>query len=88
VVREALFNVVKHAGTDSASITLRRDGPNLAIEIGDDGDGFDPDKVTGAGAVGRGLAMSRQRMSLFGGSLNIQSTPSEGTRIVISAPLE
>jgi signal transduction histidine kinase len=47
LVRELLFNVVKHAGTDRATVTLGSgpDGDRLRITVADEGCGFDPEPV-------------------------------------------
>ncbi len=88
VVRELLFNVVKHADTDEAQLTLQQQEEQYLITIADKGRGFDPEKMkqNGAQKAGYGLNSIRQRLGLFGGTLEIESTPMAGTRITISLP--
>jgi two-component system, chemotaxis family, CheB/CheR fusion protein len=45
IVRELLFNVVKHAGVDQAWVTLQRVNDHLVADDGDEGKGFDPDQA-------------------------------------------
>jgi signal transduction histidine kinase len=64
IVQEALTNVLKHAGTDSATVTVGYEEGTLAIEVTDDGLG---DRPNGAG--GHGLTGLRERVALYGGEL-------------------
>ena len=86
LVRELLFNVVKHAGASSARIRLSRVGGRLTVAVEDDGGGFDPAALrTG---VGFGLFSVRGRLELLGGRFEIDSVPGDGTRAVLSIDLE
>jgi signal transduction histidine kinase len=82
LVQEALTNVVKHAGAERAEVKVRADDGTVEIEVGDDGDGFDP-----ADGPGRGLLGMRERVETLGGKIAIDSTPGEGTRMRSSLPL-
>jgi signal transduction histidine kinase len=87
--REFLFNVVKHARTSNARVTLSAaaDG-ELQIVVSDDGAGFDPaePKHDRAMATGFGLFSIRERLELLGGRMQIDATVGRGTRVTISAP--
>ena len=87
-VRELLFNVVKHAHTLSSTISLRRVDGFLQLMVSDEGAGFDPKALPRAGESGRGFGLFsvRERLELFGGKLEVQSIPDQGTRICIFAP--
>jgi signal transduction histidine kinase len=79
-VAEALTNVVKHAGADSAQIALGYDGTQLRIVVCDDGvGGADPSRGTGL----RGIA---RRLAAFDGTLDTQSLPGGPTRLVMVLP--
>jgi signal transduction histidine kinase len=82
LLTEALTNAVKHSGASRVSITLRRDDRRLAIEVRDNGCGFDP-------ATARGLGMSSlaDRASIVDGTLHIDSAPGRGTRLRAQIPL-
>jgi PAS domain S-box-containing protein len=88
-IRELLFNVVKHAHTSSAALSLRHVGDHLQVTISDPGVGFDPATMpaAGGGGVGYGLFSIHERVENLGGTLQIQSTPGEGSRIVLSVPI-
>jgi two-component system, chemotaxis family, CheB/CheR fusion protein len=85
IIREVLFNAVKHSGTSEARVTLCRPDDHIRIIVEDRGRGFPPgalDKKTS----GFGLQSARERLDLFDGNLYIESVPRQGTRIVIEAP--
>jgi signal transduction histidine kinase len=79
---EALTNVVRHARAASCAISLAVDGPNLRIEVEDDGVGL-PEDVR----AGIGLASMRERAEELGGTLRLESTVSGGVRVSALLPL-
>ena len=86
-VRELLFNVVKHAKVRSASVHLERlEGQMLRISVRDQGVGFDPDSLKFS-REGFGLFSIRERLSLVGGHLEIDSSPGHGAHLTLVAPL-
>lgn len=90
VVRELLFNVVKHAGASKARITVSEHPDRLSLAIEDEGKGFDVSSVVGQRVTPQafGLSNLRYRLQLIGGSIDIQSIPGNGTRVVIDIPVE
>ena len=89
IVRELLFNVVKHAKARSIRISVQGDSDQIRIRVKDDGVGFDTSRVqlqSGENA-GFGIFSIRERLSYFGGSLQIVSGPNLGTDVTITAPL-
>jgi two-component system CheB/CheR fusion protein len=86
-IRELLFNVVKHAGIDRAIVELRRAGPDLVVEVSDQGAGFRPSDVPPGRSDSHGLDSIRQRIRLLGGQLDVTSTPEHGTRATIRCPV-
>ena len=89
-VRELLFNTVKHAGVDRATLDLSLDVDNtLRITVEDRGIGFDPAKLVDEakdGQVGWGLFSIRERLTLLGGQLDVESAPGRGTRFRLVVP--
>lgn len=82
---EALQNASKHAGTDAVvrvGLRLTERG-ELEFEIRDDGCGFDP-AATGRG---NGFTNMRDRLGAFGGTIEIESTPGNGTQVTGRVPL-
>ena len=87
-VRELLINVAKHAKTDSASIKANITGSEIVVEVSDAGAGFDPTSPPRPSRKrGLGLKSVRERLSLIGGSVTINSRPGAGTTVVLTAPL-
>ena len=85
-IREALVNVAKHAGVDTADVFVENDGRVLSAFVRDRGAGFDPDAVDGDR---HGLAQSiRHRVESRGGTVTVRSTLGRGTEIGIEMPLE
>lgn len=87
IVEEALNNVERHAGAERVTVELREAGevvaPRRILCIADDGIGFDPDlPVPGH----YGLLGIREQAALVGATLNVRSTPGEGTRIEMEFP--
>ncbi len=84
-VREALFNIVKHAETLHAAVTVEKADPQVQIIVSDGGAGFQSDAVAQGIGMG-GLAHIQRRLNLMGCSLRIQSQPGDGTRVIIQVP--
>ncbi|MGZ4746870.1 MAG: histidine kinase [Oryzihumus sp.] len=89
LVLEALHNALKHADASRLAVVLgtgsRPDGiPVLRVEVSDDGRGFDP----AAPRPGHlGLGTMRERAVAAGAELVVDSTPGQGTRVVVEQPL-
>lgn len=91
ILQESLNNVSKHANATQVRVALAIAVDQITLSIADDGHGFVADQVmTGAHArplgSGRGLTGMRERTALFGGSLQVQTAPGEGTRIEVTIP--
>ncbi len=87
-IRELLMNVVKHAGTDQAELTLERHGERLIVVVADHGRGRAPATGTGTpSGDGYGLHFIRRNMEHFGGEMTVASEPGQGTRITLNFPL-
>lgn len=86
VAQEAMTNVTRHAHATHAWLSLRERDGSLEFEMRDDGDGFDPAAVNTARDGGLGLMAMRERVEMAGGSLEIDSAPSEGTHVRATLP--
>lgn len=86
VLREILFNVAKHAGTDRVRIVVERVDAHVRVVVEDEGVGFDPNAP--APSKGLGLPSVRERLALVGGRLDVASAPGHGTRITITVPFD
>ena len=84
-VREALFNVVKHAQTLHAAVKMDKANGHIQITISDRGVGFPPDSLDPKNGLG-GLAHIQRRVRLMGCDLRVQSQPDKGTQVIIQVP--
>ena len=89
ITRELLFNVVKHAGVQSARITVAGRTDGLTLTIADTGKGFDASTLTQrAPPQGLGLSSISHRLRMLGGDMHIASSPGGGTRVTIRIPAD
>jgi two-component system CheB/CheR fusion protein len=84
IAQEAVANALKHGQPRKILISLCQKRDRLVMEVFDDGKGFL--LSTGSGP-GLGLRVMRYRASLFGGELQVKTSPGRGTRITCTAPL-
>jgi signal transduction histidine kinase len=80
-VKEAVHNVIKHAGAKELSVRVLLEGSTLTIRVQDDGRGFAP----GTNPGGNGLANMERRLQQIGGTCSIQSQPGKGTIVSFMA---
>jgi PAS domain S-box-containing protein len=85
VLQEAMHNAMKHSRAVSIRVRLTSSGGYVALEICDDGVGFDTEAASLA--AGLGLISMRERIHLVGGEFDIWSRPGRGTRITACAPI-
>ena len=81
IAQEALNNALKHAHARRIGVYLRQNGDTLALEIADDGVGFEP--VQAAAQGGMGLSAMGERIAQLGGRLKLESNPGQGTRVLV-----
>jgi PAS domain S-box-containing protein len=85
VVQEALRNVKRHSGADSAEVRLEGLGEKLHLSVVDRGRGFDVNHCSPRAGIG--IRSMQERLRSLGGQLEITSRPTEGTRIDALVPL-
>jgi signal transduction histidine kinase len=83
--REALANVVKHSGDDSAGVHIGADVSVVTLEISDAGRGFTP---TGTSNGHQGIESMRSRAAEIGGDLVIASSIGRGTVVTVTVPVQ
>jgi len=90
IAQEALSNVVKHSGAFQVDLLLNFKSEDVSLTIEDNGRGFDvPEDLTRlARTGGMGVINMRQRMLEIGGCLNLNSSPGQGTRLVLNVPTQ
>ena len=90
IVQEALSNVERHAGVKDARVEIRVEGDGVVAEVSDAGRGFVPPRLDGPGATELaahiGLRGMRERVTLVGGTLSVESRPGGGTRVRAEVP--
>lgn len=84
IVQEALNNIRRHSQANSANVSLIQSDSNVELRIQDNGIGFDDSSTD---SEGFGLKSIRHRAELFGGLARIDSSPGEGTMIVVNLPM-
>ncbi|MEW6079554.1 MAG: AAA family ATPase [Thermodesulfobacteriota bacterium] len=90
ILRELLFNAVKHARAGHINVALRMGKDRLRLTIQDDGIGFDQSRQPSSGSTtggGFGLFSIHERLRLVGGQMEIDTGENRGTRIDIIIPL-
>jgi signal transduction histidine kinase len=85
VVKEALNNAVKHAAPHCIRLNLECLQNVLAIEVADDGKGFNPGSTS---VFGNGLGIMQKRLKSVGGELQLKSEPGRGTTVRVKVRLD
>lgn len=88
--QSALANAVRHSGARRTEITLSFMETTVALDVVDDGKGFDPAAGQGRGGTesgGFGLPAMRARARSLGGTLSVESAPEQGTAVAVTLPL-
>jgi signal transduction histidine kinase len=83
-VQEGLTNIRKHARASVVNVTLSYMNDQIALDIQDDGCGFNPGKT----GTGYGLQAMRERVAQLQGEVFIESAPEAGTTVAIQVPME
>ncbi|MBE2186374.1 MAG: sensor histidine kinase [Rhodothermales bacterium] len=91
IVQEALANAVRHGDASNAHVTLDRVNGRWDLAVNDDGGGFDlggdaPDFAALESESHFGLVGMRERVRLLGGTLEVTSTPGQGTTVRATLP--
>ena len=84
ICQEALANVAKHAKAKNVQVALWATEARVLMEINDDGNGFDMDKLNVS--IGHGLANMHTRAHSVGGEVDISSVLNEGSTILVWVP--
>jgi signal transduction histidine kinase len=89
VIQEALNNVFKHAQAGNVSVVLERGDQQLRVIVEDDGIGFNPALLQLDAVLPHlGLSGIRERLSLVGGTMTIESSPASGTTLFVQVPIQ
>jgi len=88
IVQEALANVRKHAKAKAVDVEIAATDGIIRIAVQDDGVGFNPAEPSRSEFPRFGLATMRERAESMGGWLRLESTPGEGTHILVEVPAQ
>lgn len=83
IVQEGLTNALRHSGARHARVVLRYGPSRLEVAVEDDGRGLGPVTTGGHGLVG-----VRERVALYDGTVDIETSPSGGVRLAASLPVK
>jgi NO-binding membrane sensor protein with MHYT domain/two-component sensor histidine kinase len=83
IAREAMSNSRRHSHAKHGAVTLGLTDEGVTLEVGDDGEGFDPAAREHAGS---GLSNMKKRAQQIGARFEIVSSPGKGTRVVLLIP--
>ena len=86
IIQEALTNVLKHADATRATVRIAHGDVGVEIVVTDDGTGQPPTHDSRGAGHGHGLAGMRERVGLYGGSLEAGPVPAGGWRLVARLP--
>jgi signal transduction histidine kinase len=89
VAQEAITNAIRHGHATTVSVELRAELDRVRLVVHDDGVGFDHDAMQQRAVRGAsvGLLSMKERASLLGGGLEVNSAPGRGTEIRAWFPL-
>lgn len=90
ILQEALTNIAKHAQATKVNVRLKKGLNKLALEIADNGLGFDTAILSAKGDnyTPLGIYGMRERVTLLHGKFIIESDPGKGTSLVVEIPME
>ena len=82
VTQEALQNVVKHSGANTATVYLSQALRHIRLQVADDGQGCGSSNS----GVGLDLLRMRERVHVASGRIVVRSVPGHGTRVAVTLP--
>lgn len=85
IFQEAMTNVMRHSQASEVEITLTKQNRHLLLTVKDNGIGIDASQTSAPMSLG--LIGMRERLYPWGGQVNIQGRPGEGTLVEVILPL-
>jgi len=86
LAQEALNNSLKHSQASTLTVVLRSNSSGTELIISDDGIGFNTDILQCNS--GMGMISMKERVMQIGGEIQINSSPGEGTSVIVKVPNE
>lgn len=87
IAQSAIGNAVEHSRATTVAATVTFMDDEVALDVVDDGIGFEPAAVVPGQGRGHGLSVMRSRATAEGGRLTVESTPGSGTAVAATFPL-
>jgi signal transduction histidine kinase len=87
VIRESVANAAKHSASAEVAVRVQASSDEVEVDVEDHGCGFRPSEAE-ASAEHIGLEMMRRLVAEVRGTLDIESAPGRGTRVVARLPVE
>jgi len=87
VIRECVANAAKHSESKDVAVDVRASADGLEVRVQDGGRGFRPEQA-GLHAGHLGLEMMRRRVAEVNGTLDVESSPGVGTKVVARLPVD
>ncbi len=84
IAQESLTNIARHAQTHDATLTLKQDSMQITLQIQDRGCGYNPEQHHRS----MGLFSMRERATMLGGTLTLDTHPDQGTTVQATLPLQ
>ena len=86
VIRESVANAAKHSDSRDVAVLVRASRSGVEVNVRDHGRGFRPEGI-GLHVGHLGMEMMRRRVAEVNGTLDVESSPGNGTRVVARLPV-
>jgi signal transduction histidine kinase len=87
VAKESLTNALRYSKCASIRLSLEVEEGKVALEVADDGVGFDPSAIAREAPKSFGLIGMRERCRALGGEFRVSSAPGSGTSVRATIPI-
>jgi signal transduction histidine kinase len=89
IAQEAMHNIARHSGARAMTLRIAQTEGEVSMRVHDDGRGFDPAALSERGSRHAfGLAGMRERASLVGGTVRVESAARGGTTVEARLPVD
>lgn len=86
IFQETLTNIIRHAGANTITVSLKKSDQKLILRVEDDGKGIQPGNTNGNGSLG--ILGMRERARLIAGELEFFNGDENGTIVLLTAPVK
>jgi len=86
ILQEALTNIVRHSKATDVDVNIVCDNKWTSLSVSDNGIGFNTNNADNGKTLG--IVGMRERATIIGGNLEIETAPGKGTKILVSVPVK